>query len=266
MLFTQKPPIFAFTDCKDANALTRLEARLAVLFSGSTIHGVGIDTDSEAAGCILDTIDALRITGKKAVVIGNLAPRTDKHYKNGAPFYVGHVDYVTLIATKTCFALLAKLGLITTIYETDVETVCRAFLSEAEALRIANSQFRSFEYVPRLARWAYDQEKIPSTQTTLEPVSEQKVWWVDNFGNCKTTITAEELATYTIHNSITLSCNDKTLELPFYTRLADVPKGTLACIIGSSGYQDTRFAEIVMQGQSAAKELGITSGTPLVFK
>lgn len=256
-------PIFAFTDCKDPNALTRLEARLTILFENSSIHGVGINTDIEASGCILDTLDALRISKRPSVIIGNLAPRSDKHYKNGAPFYVGHVGTTNIVATKTCFTLLAKLNLITTIYETDVETVCKKFLPIAEAKRIANSQFRSFEYVPRLAHWVHTKKKIPSTPLVLSTKTLDQVWWVDNFGNCKTTVTEAELKKYVSKSVVTLTIHNKKIKLPFYQKLADVPKGVLAVIIGSSGYKDTRFAEIVIQGKSASALLKIVSGTEI---
>ena len=257
------PPIFAFTDCKDSNALTRLQARLTILFENSPIHCVGINSDIEASGCILDTLDALRISNKRAVVIGNLAPRTEKKHKNGAPFYIGYVGKVILIANETCFTLLAKYKLIDTIYETDVETVCKKFLPEEEAFRIANSQFRSFEYVPRLARWVYDKKKIPSIPHSLTSTLPNQVWWVDNFGNCKTTMTESEIRNHVKNNIVTLKVNDVVLEVPFYQKLADVPKENTGIIIGSSGYGDTRFAEIVVQGKSASTTLGIVSGTKI---
>lgn len=256
-------PIFAFTDCKDQNALTRLEARLAVLFDESTIHAVGINTDREASGCILDTLDALRIKNKPAIIIGNLAPRSDKHYKNGAPFYIGYVGKIILIATRTCFDLLSKYKLIETIYETDVETVCKKFLPQKEAHRIANSQFRSFEYVPLLARWVYEKKKVPSVKHKLTTVLENQIWWVDNFGNCKTTITRDELKKSIVNTSVTLTIHNKKIKLPFYEKLADVPKGNLGIIIGSSGYGESRFAEIVKQGGSASTELKLVSGAKL---
>lgn len=257
------PPLFAFTDCKDQNALTRLQARLTVLFPNSQIHGVGIMTDVEASGCILDTLDALRISKKPAIIIGNLAPRSDKSHKNGAPFYVGHVGSTHIIATKTCFTLLAKIGLLSSIYETDVETVCMKFVPKNEAKRIANSQFRSFEYVPLLAKWVFQKKKIPGKQEKIVSTTENTVWWVDNFGNCKTTITEDELRKYIHANAVTLTLNDKSITLPFYQKLADVPKGERAIIIGSSGYKDIRFAEIVKQGGSASDELKITSGAKI---
>ncbi len=257
------PPIFAFTDCKDPNALTRLQARLTILFENSPVYGVGIDSDIEAAGCILDTLDAIRIASKPAIIIGNLAPRADKHYKNGAPFYIGHIDQTIIIATKTCFSLLAKYKLIRTINETDVETVCKKFLPEAEAGRIANSQFRSFEYVPRLAHWAYERESIPMTESDVDSEVEDQIWWVDNFGNSKTTITEPEIKERIKDGNITLQINNTKIEIPFYQKLADVPKGELGFIIGSSGYGDVRFAEIVKQGGNASTTLKVVSGTKI---
>ena len=258
------PSIFAFTDCKDSNALTRLFVRLTALFNGSHIKTVGIDKDIEAAGCILDTLDALRLGTGDYIIIGNLAPREHKQYKNGAPFCVAHVDGTIIIATKTCFSLLRKLDLINTIGETDVETVCKAFLSEEETARIANSQFRSFEYVPLLARFAADEKDIPMTQDTLESFSPEKfenqIWWIDNFGNAKTTFTNNEIKNRVSNETVTLILNNTEHVFPFFDQLADVPTGTVACIIGSSGYKDVRFAEIVKQGASVAQALGLSVG------
>jgi hypothetical protein len=258
-------PIFAFTDCKDPNTLTRLTARLTVLFEGSSIHAAGIDSDIEASGCILDALDALRLSTKPAIIIGNLAPRADKQYKNGAPFYIGHVGKTILIANRTCFTLLAKFRLINTIYETDVETVCKKFLPIKEANRIASSQFRSFEYVPRLARWVYEKKKLPSLGYKIPKSDVEQIWWVDNFGNCKTTITESELKKKIIKGKVTLFLNGKKLILPFYQKLSDVPKGKRAIIIGSSGYADTRFTEITIQGKNASTTFKITSGTRVEF-
>jgi len=257
------PPIFAFTDCRDPNALTRLKTRLTTLFKNSAVHAVGINTDIEASGCILDTLDAMRVGHTYAIIIGNLAPRTDKKHKNGAPFYLGYNNKTIIIATETCFTLLAKLGLVTTIYETDVETVCKQFLPKDEAHRIANSQFRSFEYVPRLARWAYDKEKFPSTPSKVHTRNGDQIWWVDNFGNCKTTITEKEISNKIKNKVITLAIGKKKVKIPFYKRLADVPKGKPGIVIGSSGYENTRFAEIVIQGGSASAKLKISLGSQI---
>ncbi len=262
------PSIFAFTDCKDSNAITRLFARLTALFDGSHIKTVGIDKDIEAAGCILDTLDALRVGQGDYIIIGNLAPRAEKQYKNGAPFYIARVEKTIIIATKTCFSLLRKVGLVDTIGETDVETVCRAFLPEQESLRIANSQFRSFEYVPLLARFAADDKEIPTTPESLDAFSPEKfenqIWWIDNFGNAKTTFTNNEIKDKIIDGKITFLIEGTEHILPFFERMADVPVGVVACIIGSSGYKDMRFAEIIKQGSSVAGALGLSVGNTIV--
>jgi hypothetical protein len=257
----KKPTIFAFTDCKDSNALTRLQARLSTLFEDCSIYSVGIDSDTGASGCILDTLDALRVRNSPHIIIGNLAPRGDKSHKNGAPFYVGKVDKTIIVATKTCFTLLGKFNLIKEIQETDVETVCKKFLSQKEAGRIANSQFRSFEYVPLLALWSYEKKNFPTIRSKVPPLAENQIWWIDNFGNLKTTLTADEIRSKVKQGKISIKINDKSKTFPFYERLADVPKGTSAIIIGSSGYKDVRFAEIVIQGQSASAKLKIPLGT-----
>jgi len=254
------PSIFAFTDCRDPNTLTRLNARLTALFEDSQIFSAGIEVDIEAAGCILDTLDALRLNNRPSIIIGNLAPRSEKHYKNGAPFYIAKTGSVILIATKTCFSLLFKFGLIETIKETDVETVCRYFLPEDEVMRISNSQFRSFEYVPLLAKWVYEGKDIPGVDDRPQTQIENQIWWIDNFGNAKTTITEAEIRDRITDGKISFSINKKSYTLPFFEHLADVPKGEKAIIIGSSGYKNTRFAEIVIQGVSAQKEFGLSVG------
>jgi hypothetical protein len=262
------PSIFAFTDCKDSNALSRLSARLTALFADSNIQTVGIDKDIEAAGCILDMLDALRLGTGDYIIIGNLAPRAEKQYKNGAPFYIAHVQGIIIIATKTCFSLLRKLNLIDTIGQTDVETVCGTFLSAEETNRIANSQFRSFEYVPLLASFAADGKDIPATAEALDSFSpekfENKIWWIDNFGNAKTTLTRTEIEDKVIGGNVTLRIDGTEHTLPFFERMADVPTGVVACIIGSSGYKDVRFAEIIKQGSSVAQALGLGVGNMIL--
>jgi hypothetical protein len=42
-----------------------------------------------------------------------------------------------------------------------------------------------------------------------------------------------------------------------YDRLKDVPNGEPGIIVGSSGYREHRFIEIVVQGLSAATQFGI---------
>ena len=49
-------------------------------------------------------------------------------------------------------------------------------------------------------------------------------------------------------------------ELTCYNRLKDVPDAQAALIIGSSGYKQKRFLEVVVQGKSAAQFFRLKSG------
>jgi hypothetical protein len=59
---------------------------------------------------------------------------------------------------------------------------------------IIATQFRSFEFLPRVAQWVWDGHDIPATKKTLDyvPDAGTKVWFIDIFGNCKTTITPQD--------------------------------------------------------------------------
>jgi hypothetical protein len=205
-----------------------------------------VSKDIEATGCIVDALDAGRETSQ--IIVGNVARRENKHYENGSPFSYVKIGNSIVIGTPTVFSLLAKLDLATEVHETDVYTVCSQFLDEVEARRIANSQFRSFEYLPLLAKWIHEGQDIPAKTVKIEPPTESLIWFVDNFGNCKTTaLDVAELST-------------KPQALPFYERLSFVPVGENAVIRGSSGYKDTRFLEITTQGENTAQKFGYKVG------
>ena len=84
------------------------------------------------------------------------------------------------------------------------------------------------------------------------------VWYIDNFGNCKTTAWAED-----VHHKAGKAISTSWGEIMCYDRLKDVPNGEPGIIVGSSGYRDKRFIEIVVQGKSAAKRFGIRVGDKL---
>jgi hypothetical protein len=249
--------IFIFTDCSDPNAQARQIARYKALFPYAVITCLPIYSDSEASGCIIDVLDAVRFGKIRCIIVGNIAPRTDTRWKNGAPFCFARIGEHIVIGTPTVFALALKLGIAYEISETDVESVCKNFLPQTEAARIANSQFRSYEYVPLLAQWLFEKKNVPYTKLQNDVVPHSaSVWYVDCFGNIKTTLTESELKTKETGGTIVT----KFGALPFFKRLADVPKGTLAVTIGSSGHADIRFAEIIVQGGSAAQKLNILPG------
>jgi S-adenosylmethionine hydrolase len=135
-------------------------------------------------------------------------------------------------------------------------TVCEKFLDKKEAERIANSQFRSYEYLPLLASWLWKKKDVPYKKIKIPDMEENYIWCTDRFTddpretvNCKTTFL--ELSEIK---------NKKFSKLPFYERLADVPKKTAAITRGSSGYKDKRFLEIVVQGGSATKTFNLKVG------
>src|SRR5688572_12965729 len=85
-------------DCKDENAFGRQATKAAALF-GCSIVTVGVDSDIEAAGNLIDCLDAGE--GKEGVILVNVAPRHGdaKKWPNGTPF--GYFLYKeTLVVTS----------------------------------------------------------------------------------------------------------------------------------------------------------------------
>lgn len=238
------------SDCRDDNARARQEIRYKSLIGDVAPIFIGVESDLEAAGNLIDAIDAHK--GNAGVIIVNVAPRGNKEkYPNGIPFCYHRFGELIIIGTPNCFSLAKKLGLFQTTNETDVLTACSKFLPEEEALRISQSQFRSYEYLPYLAKWLLDEQDVPAQEFKIEDFgTENFVWEVDCFGNCKTTMLSES------------DKSDKYKDLKFYERLADVPKdGTPALTRGSSGYGDNRFIEIVIQREPVNKKLGLEIGS-----
>ena len=244
------------TDCQGENAEMKLDLSFSSLFPGWKVKHVGVSHPIEAAGNIIDALDAAR--GVPCIIISNIALRGTGEYSNGVPFCYLRLEENIIIGTPHTFSLLKKLGLASHINQTDVFTVCKEFLNdEAEALRIANSQFRSFEYLPFLAKWLLEKKDVPFEQIEIPKLVGNFVWCTDRFTddsrqkvNCKTT--ALELSEI---------INPAVSKLPFVKRLADVLKGEPAITQGSSGYGSQRFLEIVVQRGSAAKTFKLKVGS-----
>lgn len=245
----------------------RQATRISTLF-GFTPSLVAINNYSEleAAGNIIDVIDAS--DGQTGVLLVNSAPRHKKKWPNGTPF--GYFYYKkTLIVTTIdglCLSLIKKLGLASEIMLTDVPTVVDHMIKEGHLdphLRdtIAKSQFRSYDYMPRLAKWIMDGLEFPYEKYSIDEVEEapKAVWWIDNFGNCKTTLLAEEVGF-----EPGKMLKTKFGEIKCYTQLRDVPVGEAAVTIGSSGLDKKRFLEIIVQGKSAAEHFGIQVGSEVI--
>jgi hypothetical protein len=252
------------TDCADGNARGRQESRLQALFgqqpSFIPIPGTLDDAATlEASGNIVDVLDA--VGESEAVVLANVAPRSGEEHKwgNGTPF--GYFRYKnTLVCTTISGSMLAlpkKLGLIDAYHVFDMEKtlpcmVASGMIDTAEAVRIAASQFRSFDFLPRVAHWLHGGGEVVTELLNLDEVNDagNRVWTIDNFGNAKTTICSREVV------------GKESIEtvfgtLPVVRSLKDVPDGTVAVTVGSSGIGQCRFLEIVVQGKRAASVVGL---------
>jgi hypothetical protein len=258
-------------DCRDDNAAGRQLTRAHALFGApATLIGVGSviedahgQSDLEAAGNLVDVLDAGE--GKEGVVLVNVAPRHAgaKRWPNGTPFcYFRYGETLVLASIDgLTLSLAKKLGLLEDVTVFDVQGASAVFaqagiVAPEEAVRIAGSQFRSFDILPRAALAFTRGVDVPGELLPLSEISDapRGVWFVDGFGNCKTTLLSEDLA-----NTHWLSIGDR--RIPFVASLKDVPDAEAAAIIGSSGIANRRFVEIVVQGTSAAETLGLKVGS-----
>ena len=255
-------------DCKDENAKIRQLGRFSALF-GFTPGFIGVQNDIEAAGNLIDALDATM--GRKGVVLVNVAPRNGVRHKwdNGTPFsyfYYGETLVVISVDGLT-LSLVKKLGIVEAVNIFDIPTVVAEMqkqgeVSEELAYHITHTQFRSLEFVPRVADWVVRGLNVPSEEWSLDNVGDigsGMIWYVDNFGNCKTTMLHGE-ANFEEGEIIKTAVGD----LKFYRRLADVPKDEAAVIMGSSGFEGQRFVELVVQGKSAAERFDLGVGKQLL--
>ncbi len=243
------PHIAVFTDCHDTNARARQEVRYRALLPMHDVTVYPVLSEQEAAGCIIDALDAS--LGVPVIIVGNVAPRGVTHDENGCPFSYTKVGDAIIIGTPNVFQLLPQFGAAKSVEQTDVYRASVTYLPESEARRIANSQFRSYEYLPHLASWLHAGRQVPATTVPISPSESAFVWCVDNFGNMKTSATDITELSPTFR------------ALPFIPRLTDVPHHTAAVTVGSSGLRDKRFLEIVISGKSAKEHFGLTVGAPV---
>jgi len=256
--------ITIINDCSDGNTVGRQATRIATLFPGVAINMVGINNyvEIEAAGNLIDMLDASG--GEEGVILVNSAPRHKKKWTNGTPFgYFWHKK--TLVVSSIdgyCLSLVKKLGLAKEIMLTDVPTVAfsmnkQGHIDKNLAEQIATTQFRSYDYMPRLSKWVSDGLDVPHTIYSLEEVEDvpKAVWLIDNFGNAKTTILPEEID---FKNGKKIKT--KFGEITCYTHMRDVAIGDSALIIGSSGINDKRFIELIILGGRATDVYKVKAG------
>lgn len=257
-------------DCHDPLTRNRQVVRASALFPGINISfvSVGNFADLEAAGAIIETLDAAM--GKPGIILVNVAPRHGKAKKwpNGTPFghvRVGETDIFSTVDGVT-LSLLTKYDIAKDIEVYDIPTVLDFVIKNGKLpahMRepITDTQFRSYEFLPRVARWQQDGLALPFDRHSLADFkpAPAAVYSVDNFGNCKTTCLAEDIG-----HQAGQTIQTRWGEFLCYDRLKDVPDGQPGITVGSSGYRDKRFIEFVIQGQSAAAKYGVQVGDTLL--
>lgn len=257
------------TDCDSSNDFGRQENRIIHLFGNVPITPISISFGGtvEAAGNLIDMMNASE--GDEGVIMVNAAPRHGqaKKWPNGTPF--GYFTYKNTLIVATideyCLSLAKKYNVLTEVHVTDIPTVLDEMIKQKRldpTLRdiIVNSQFRSFDYMPRLTKWLNDGISVPHT---TKPVSEipdipQCIWLVDGFGNCKTTVFPEE-----VNHTPGKTLTTKFGEIMCYNRLKDVPNDQPGIIIGSAGFDKKRLLEVVVQGKSAAQKFNLKAGSEI---
>lgn len=258
--------VTVINDCRDANAFGRQATRAASLF-GCPVHTLAVSGELEAAGNLVDALDAA--DGRKGVILVNVAPRhgAAKRWPNGTPFGWFRLGD-TLVAASVdglTLSLAKKLGLVDGVRLFDIPEVMAAaaghrLIPRETADYVVTTQFRSLEFLPRAACWLTQGYELPSSALAVEDLADapDAVWWVDNFGNCKTTVLPEELDAFRDAEAFA-----GVASLQHYERLKDVPDGEAAFVTGSSGIGARRFVEVVIQGGDASRRFGLRSGKRL---
>ncbi|MGD8744249.1 MAG: SAM-dependent chlorinase/fluorinase [Candidatus Woesebacteria bacterium] len=261
-------------DSSDDNARQRQVVRWSSIFPKGSISftkvGGNLDKNStlEAAGNLIDSLDASQ--GKKGVISVNVAPRGDrKDGENGSKFCYFYYKSTLVISTVQNYSLslVKEVGLINSIHLLDTQRVStfannKGLIDENTHKRLVDTQFRSFEFQPRVARWLTDGVKIPSKSRSINttPKAPDAVWLIDSFGNAKTTIMKD--TTKDVSRKYPGNIKTNLGAFKVYNRLKDIPKKDTAVYIGSSGIGNKRFLEIATQAVagSAAKKLDLKVG------
>jgi len=255
--------ITIINDCCDENAKLRQISRAGSLIKNSSVNCFGVKSELEAAGFLADAIDAF--DGKEGVVLANVAPRggKGKRWENGTPFgFFWHKK--TLIVSSIDGLILSqakKLGAVKELFIVDIASVLNSMkdssLDQETKERIAKSQFRSFDFLPRLAAWILEKKKIPVEKYDLAEIADipQCIWFIDNFGNIKTNLFKKDCDT--AGKTVDLKFNDKIHKFDFYEHLKDLPNKKIGLVVGSSGLGNKRFLEIMIRGGNAAQELEV---------
>jgi len=257
--------ITIINDCQDQNAKLRQVSRAGSYFKNASVNCFGVNSELEAAGFLLDAIDAFE--GREGIILANVAPRNGNahKWKNGTPFgYFWHKK--TLVVTTVdglILSLVKKYGIIEKLYIFEIKEALAAIkkneLSDETKNRIIASQFRSYDFLPRAAYWIKKNINLPKKEFDLGliPDISNKIWFTDNFGNAKTTIDSLSLGE---RKNVAMKINGNALNLNYYKCLRDLKDGETGIVCGSSGVFENRFLEIMTQGRNTANMLNLKTG------
>lgn len=248
-------------DCRDDNARSRQESRVGALLKTS-LSFIGVDSDLEASMHLLDILDATG--GQEGVILVNVAHRGDhkKHFENGTPFAYFWYHKTLVVSSIDGYALSAvkRLGLVSEVNLLDIHESSElmfknGFINETTAKYIPTSQFRSFDFIPRVGVYMIQGNHLPSTPFSLSAVPDlpPAIWHIDNFGNAKTTLTPDMIKTDT-------KTQTRYGELTYYPNLHRVPSRETALVLGSSGLNNLRFVEVLSQNQNFARHTNAKIG------
>jgi len=263
--------ITIINDCKSLNDIGRLSTRYSLLFKKTNINFIGVDSNLginstlEAAGNLIDILDAGG--GQKGIVAVNVAPRgrVKEDGSNGSKFAFFWYKNTLVVSTIGGYtlSLIKKFGLTKHINVLITQEVLnfavnKGWIRKNLANYIVNSQFRSLDFQPRVAKWLIEKRNIPYKGMSIDKVRDipKSIWLVDSFGNAKTSL---------IKKDVSLALHKVSTNLGvfnYYQRLKLVPEGETAVYTGSSGIGKNRFLEIATQNKegSAAKTLRLRVG------
>lgn len=230
------------------------------------VFSIGVTSDIEAAGNIIDVLEAF---GEyPGIILANVAPRNGKAKKwpNGTPF--GYLWYRKVLVLASIdgltLSLVKKFKLVESITVLDVpdtleQLIAGGALQNNLQNTITKTQFRSFDFLPRVAAYLVSGKKLEGEKLHIKDIADAPpaIWWIDNFGNCKTNLLQDDVKDKNLFSA-------KFKELSYFERLKDVPDKTPAIISGSSGIDEQRFLEVIVQGGSAEKELKISVGDAII--
>lgn len=263
------------TDCYEDNEAGRQVTRFNSLNLGpASLFGVGsnLSDDATLEGGInlVDMIDASE--GGEGIIVLNVAPRgNQKEGENGNPFCYFYYKKTLVISSVKgyCLSFLPKFGITDEVNLLDLNNTLsfakqKGLIDGHLESYIQKTQFRSFDFVPRVARFLIDRHQIPFKKYIIDKKAiPGSLWCIDAFGNAKTTLISSE-ANLKVGQIVVTNIGS----FLYYNRLKDVPFGETAIYSGSSGFGDKRCLEICVQGipGSASKKLNLKVGDKIEIK